>query len=360
MLAHTILAACAAVQICIGVFLLSLLVASIYDPDGTLKALFLLNSEDIGILGGNSWAQTAVAFGMHGYADVFNGYEQLTLMLRSPHSSIPKVLTNWNSTRFFVSFLWLLTLLKGLVQRHPTLSPLAYPLITQVLLVVLAIDAVLLRPIAVYCQRVIDDYNPREALEEMSEWSAFTPIQRVCRSVFYYEAVLSGTSGLAYCIVPDLFPWLFGFPAQAFTPGTLWSLSQFGACVSAFGLYQMNADIDTRSGMIAWWLWLDVVWLYVYWWGVKLVYASFNPFTLSGGNLFTHLAFHADSTLALARTVFLVTLAVRGRGGTGGWFTGVGGGELTSSTAAAPGGKGGKKGAASASKRGASKGPKGM
>jgi hypothetical protein len=80
----------------------------------------------------------------------------------------------------------------------------------------------------------------------------------------------------------------------------------------------MSADIDTRTGHVAWWLFLDFVWLYVFWQGITLVHGPWNPLLLRGGNLFTHLAFHADSTLALARTVFLVTLYVRGRDGISG------------------------------------------
>jgi hypothetical protein len=60
------------------------------------------------------------------------------------------------------------------------------------------------------------------------------------------------------------------------------------------------------------------VWLYVYWAGVESVHGPWNPFTLSGARPFCHIAFHADSTLALARTVFLYTVFTRGRGGEGG------------------------------------------
>ena len=75
-----------------------------------------------------------------------------------------------------------------------------------------------------------------------------------------------------------------------------------------------SADIDTRSGHIAWWLFLDLVWLYVFWAGVRSVHGEWNPLTLTGSRLFCHIAFHADSTLALARTVFLYTVYTRGRG----------------------------------------------
>ena len=57
------------------------------------------------------------------------------------------------------------------------------------------------------------------------------------------------------------------------------------------------------------------MWLYVFWDGVRSVHGEWNPLTLSGSTLFCHVAFHADSTLALARTVFLYTVYTRGREG---------------------------------------------
>ena len=60
------------------------------------------------------------------------------------------------------------------------------------------------------------------------------------------------------------------------------------------------------------------MWLYVFWAGVRSVHGDWNPFTLHGSRPFCHIAFHADSTLALARTVFLYTVYTRGRGGEGG------------------------------------------
>lgn len=70
---------------------------------------------------------------------------------------------------------------------------------------------------------------------------------------------------------------------------------------------------------MAWWLFLDFVWLYVFWQGVTVAFDGkpWNPFTFTGATLFCHLAFHADSTLALARTVFLYTVFTRGRGSKG-------------------------------------------
>ena len=68
---------------------------------------------------------------------------------------------------------------------------------------------------------------------------------------------------------------------------------------------------------MAWWLFLDFVWLYVFWQGVTVAFDGkpWNPFTWTGASFFCHVAFHADSTLALARTIFLYTVWTRGRGG---------------------------------------------
>ena len=45
-----------------------------------------------------------------------------------------------------------------------------------------------------------------------------------------------------------------------------------------FGLYQMSADIDTRTGHVLWWLILDIVWMYFFVVGVQKVHTNFNPF----------------------------------------------------------------------------------
>lgn len=74
-----------------------------------------------------------------------------------------------------------------------------------------------------------------------------------------------------------------------------------------FGLYQMSCEIDRNRGMVLWWLILDIVWLYVYWDGTASRLGPWNPFTLTGANFWCHSAFHADSTLALARTLFLLS-----------------------------------------------------
>jgi hypothetical protein len=75
-----------------------------------------------------------------------------------------------------------------------------------------------------------------------------------------------------------------------------------------------SAEIDTRTGHVIWWLVLDLVWLFLFWQGITVIHGAWNPLTFSGSTLFCHLAFHADSTLALARAVFLYTVYTRGRG----------------------------------------------
>lgn len=62
------------------------------------------------------------------------------------------------------------------------------------------------------------------------------------------------------------------------------------------------------------------MWLFVFWQGINETTGPWNPFTAALGgegatSIFPHLAFHADSTLALARTIFLYTVYTRGRTG---------------------------------------------
>ena len=236
--AASLLLLCGYAEIATGVALFVALVASIYDPNAFLTHVLGFNAATLGVLGGNSWAQAAVAFGMHAYADVFNGLEQVQRLRAG--KPLPRVVTLWNSTRFMISFIFLLTLARGLFEQHGG-APDAWPPGALALLGVLALDAVLVRPLAVLCQRALEDERPQAARVEAREWAAFSPLQRFCRGVFYYEAVLSGTSGLAYLLVPGLFPWLFKFPAaEAGSAAVLFGLSCFGGLVSAFGLYQMK------------------------------------------------------------------------------------------------------------------------
>ena len=71
----------------------------------------------------------------------------------------------------------------------------------------------------------------------------------------------------------------------------------------------MSADIDTDPGMVLWWLLLDYVWMFVFWRGTALVHGAWNPFLLTGANFWCHVAFHADSSLAAARMLYLYSLS---------------------------------------------------
>lgn len=242
-----------AAEVAIGAFLFILMSWSFYDARAVLGALFgedaLRNETLFGVLSENSWKQTAVAFGMHAFADMYNGLEQMARTSGGVVTRLPKTVTGWNTCRFYISFLWLTFLVQHKIAVPSPRDPFAWPLLAKVLCAVLAFDSILLRPLAVWNQRALADAAPPLAKEEATEWAGFSPLQRVCRCVFYYEAVLSGTSGIVYAMQPNLFLRLFGVHNQDSTGLTNASLAQFGALVSAFGLYQMNADIDTRTGM---------------------------------------------------------------------------------------------------------------
>ena len=105
---------------------------------------------------------------------------------------------------------------------------------------------------------------------------------------------------------PQLFYWLYGFSESSSSFVTFWFMSQFGVLVFSFGLYQMQAEIDQNVGMITVWLLLDYVWLYYFWDGVTSVWGPWNPFLFQGANFWCQSAFHADSTLAIMRTLFLL------------------------------------------------------
>lgn len=275
-----------------------------YDADEVLRQVF--NFSAFGKLAGNSWAQASVAFGMHGYADVMNGLEQMRLSTKRKETFFPKIITMWNTTRFVISFLFALTLLRGMIEYHG-LDFKTYPKGGLLFFLVLCVDAILIRPLAIYCQRSHDDLYPPKPRAELLEWEEYTFTQKCCRFVFYYEGILSGCSGAVYFMFPQLFLWLFGMQTDSDAIAQ-WGLSNFGILVTTFGLYQMNSDLDTRWGHVLWWLILDVVWMWVYVQGVTDRLGYFNPLLFQGGNFWCQSAFHADSTLALARAVFLFTL----------------------------------------------------
>jgi hypothetical protein len=289
----------------LGVILLILMMYSVYDADAVLKNVFGMRK--VGPIAGNCWAQAAVAFGMHGYADLMNGIEQMKISANPSGKQIPKVVTVWNTTRFCISFLWALTLLKGLTTYHAETA--GYPFAALALISILCLDTMVIRPAAIYCQRSHDDAYPGPAGQEEKEWYSYSMVQRCCRCVFFYEGILSGCSGAVYFIFPQLFTWLYGID-EAADLVALWSLANFGVLVTTFGLYQLNAEIDTRWGHVLWWLILDIVWMVVYVQGIRRQLGHFEPLTLSGANFWCHSAFHADSSLALARAIFLGTLLI--------------------------------------------------
>lgn len=308
---YNVLWLCGFFEYIIGCISFILMVISIYDGKWAVQVIFRIPDHQLGLIAGNSWAQTAVAFGMHAYADIANGLEQMNYAGSRKKNAVPSILSVWNTTKFIISFLWCLQLIKGIVMIHGY-NVVTWPPSARALVAILLLEAVLLRPAAVYCQRRITDAYPPFPNAELKEWNAFTRVQKICRCVFYYEAVISGCSGAAYFLFPELFIWLYGL--QKFSDDVaLWSLAGFGANVMAFGLYQMSSEIDTRTGHIIWWLLLDIVWMYLYWIGIQQCWGPWNPFLLTGANIWCHLAFHADSSLALARIVFLVTLITNGR-----------------------------------------------
>lgn len=292
----------------LGFILFIFLNISIMDPDYALKQLLFGGSQTtvtLGPLSWSSWGQTAVAFGMHSFADVNAG---IRMMKVSEHGTrVPQQVSVWNVTRFVISGLWALVLLQGLVKINQSagrdlmeFSPAALTLLSF-----LIVDTIIVRPSAIYIQRKLEDANPPTRFENLKYYMNYNFIQKCCNFVFFYESILSGCSGAVYFVFPQLFVWLYGYPLDNSDVVSLWCLSQFGVLVMAFGLYQMNADIDRNNYIIAWWLLLDFVWMYIYWEGTKDFYGYWNPLTGFGANFWCHSAFHADSTLAVARTWFL-------------------------------------------------------
>ena len=294
------------------------MIASFLDPVAVLDRVFAIKGADY--LMGNSWAQTAVAFGMHSYADFACGREMMAYGDSSKKGNVPATITYWNSTLFMIRWIWVLVLAKGLFHLHGGLSFLSDCPLGVGLIVILALDAIICRPLAVWAQRRLNDASPPIKDTERREWEALTVTQKCCRMVFFYEAILSGCSGAAYLILPSTFILMY-FPnvrglGLSVSLGNLFDVTsssfvvnfcfmQFGVNVLAFGLYQMSANIDERNDFVIWWLLLDFVWMFFYYLGVKHVHGPWNPLMLTGANIMCHIAFHADSTLALARMAWL-------------------------------------------------------
>jgi hypothetical protein len=316
-----VLGACAIYQMFVGLLLFCFMLSSFVQPSPVLRIVFGLTEDQIRIsdLDLNTWQQTAVAFGMHAYADLANGYELYSIVFRAycgkKDPPLAPVITVWNTTMFIIRIIWLLTIIEGLVSIHrksfwDILSSTGISL--KLLLSMLAFDAIVVRPAAVYCQRIYNDNHVSPPHQEHFVWKKLSIAQKFCKCIFFYEAIITGWSGSMYFIFPGLFASLY-FPSLAPSRLTTWCFAQFGVNVLTFGLYQMGADIDTRVGLVAWWLLLDFVWMYYYWVGVNNIYGNFNPFFFSGANFWCHAAFHSDSTLAIARIIYLYCLLPQSR-----------------------------------------------
>lgn len=295
-----------------GAVLFGIMLASFVWPCRVLHAiLYNVTSTGRASFDCNSWAQTAIAFGMHAYADLATGLEMMSIG-NQRQGGVPATVSVWNSTLFCIRFLWAVAMIGGFVSARKTFQ--LGPTIWGMLLVALLVfDSVILRPAAVWAARVINDANPPKKEAELSQWQSFSTGQRICRGVFFYEAIISGCSGATYSIFPQLFLSLY-FPSKFSLENSTfliagWCLSMFGINVMAFGLYQMNANIDERIGHIIWWLILDFVWMFLFWEGVTNVHGPWNPLLLTGANFWCHAAFHADSTLAIARIVWLALIS---------------------------------------------------
>lgn len=291
-----------------GFILLFGLIFSLVDAEAALLTLTGPRAAPLGKLAAANWAQAAITFGMHSYADIHAGVYMIVLS-HSRKAALPRLVTVWNTTRFVISFLWLLKLLEGM-QHLGHLDARSVPPVALFLIVLLAVDACLVRPVSVYLQRELDDKYPPKPKEEADKLKKMSFVQKCCRGVFYYESVISGCSGATYFVFPQLFMWLYGYPAEDFDYVSLWCLSQFGVLVMTFGLYQMSTEIDQNAGMVLWWLLLDYAWMYYYWAGTAKRLGPWNPFLGTGATFWCHAAFHADSTLALARMVYLLTLMI--------------------------------------------------
>lgn len=308
-----ILGACAIYQMLIGLLLFCFMLSSFVQPESLLRTVFDLTEDQVRIsdLDLNTWQQTAVAFGMHAYADLANGYELYAIVFSAYRGRkdppLAPVMTVWNTTMFIIRIIWLLTIINGLVSIHrKNFWYILYSsgISLKLLLSILAFDAMVVRPAAVYCQRIYNDEHVPPPNQEHCAWKKLSILQKICKCIFFYEAIITGWSGSMYFIFPGLFANLY-FPSLDPSQLTTWCFTQFGVNVFTFGLYQMSADIDTRVGHVAWWLLLDFVWMYYYWVGVDKIYGNFNPFFLSGANFWCHAAFHSDSTLAVARIIYL-------------------------------------------------------
>lgn len=92
-----LLGVCGLYVMCLG-FLLAVTATFTYiNPSQVLHVL--LGGFDEAPLDGWSWAQTAVAFGMHSYADLYSGITMLSTAFKM-NKSLPRQVAFWNTTRY--------------------------------------------------------------------------------------------------------------------------------------------------------------------------------------------------------------------------------------------------------------------
>lgn len=178
-------------------------------------------------------------------------------------------------------------------------------LYSLVFMILLAVDAIIVRPVAVYAQRILSDAYPPQPLSRKMNFDSLNLLQKVCRFFFFLEAVIAGFVGSAYFVFPEMFFYLYGYPVADSEPITLWCLSQFGVLMLAFGMYQMSVEIDEKRSMMAWWMSMNGLWLYVFWEGTWSRLGPWNPFALTGATAWCHAAFHIVMILAVLRWISL-------------------------------------------------------
>lgn len=82
----------------LGLFLFIAAIFSYFSPSSVVL-LLLGHDHKSAPLEGWAWAQTAVAFGMHSYADIFSGISMIWAA-RGMNKSLPRLVMFWNTTRF--------------------------------------------------------------------------------------------------------------------------------------------------------------------------------------------------------------------------------------------------------------------
>jgi len=155
--AKKILFWCGCCEVVVGSFLFILMLFSFVASKWVLEGILGLPPSSIDSLAANSWAQTAIAFGMHSYVDIATGLEMMAIGSKRGSSvdNVPATVTVWNTTLFAIRFIWVVVLMKGFIFMSEShgVNFLQWPPSVLGLLLMLALDAVLVRPAAVWAQR---------------------------------------------------------------------------------------------------------------------------------------------------------------------------------------------------------------